>query len=285
MGANEDYSKIMMMNNELNSQLTNPYPAPKLDGDIQIQQNMEKMQKELSTKLGGGDNGGMSQARLQSAMAGAINAFKTPYCDEKCENDKKKWNLLYQLYILDETKKQTPKLINDLEEQYYEITKDDDWYKEWKEKRVSKEVNEGNDKLKDYHEGSYANLMTDLHNYNAQYTYLDNLGVLTNTYRELNDEMDKKNKDLVNVKNTSFRKAEYEQGYSENYIRVNNFLYKFYWGLVIFYIIYFILINKRYQDIRLWTIAIILMLFPYFIAFLHSAIGYILKQVIPYFGF
>ena len=58
MGANEDYSKIMMMNNELNSQLTNPYPAPKLDGDIQIQQNMEKMQKELSTKLGGGDKGG-----------------------------------------------------------------------------------------------------------------------------------------------------------------------------------------------------------------------------------
>ena len=81
-----------MMNNELNSQLSNPYPAPKLDGDIQIQQGMEQLQKELSSKLGGGDKGGMSQAQLQTAMAGAINAFKTPYCDEKCENDKKKWN-------------------------------------------------------------------------------------------------------------------------------------------------------------------------------------------------
>ena len=51
--------------------------------------------KEITSKLGG-DTNGMSQAHIQNAMAGAINAFKTPKCDEKCEIAKKKWNLLYQ---------------------------------------------------------------------------------------------------------------------------------------------------------------------------------------------
>ena len=87
------------------------------------------------------------------------------------------------------------KLINDLEQQYYEITDDDDWYRRWKENRVTRDTNESTEKLKKYHETSYTNLMTDLHNYNAQYTYLDKLGVLTSTYEELNEKMseDKEN--------------------------------------------------------------------------------------------
>ena len=284
MASNSGYIELSKLNNELNPTISSNTPGPVDASEFLNQQNMQEVQNNLISNMGG-DNNAMSQAQLQNAMASAINAFRQPQCDEECEKDKKKWELLYQLYILEETKKQSPKLINDLEQQYYEITDDDDWYRRWKENRVTRDTNESTEKLKKYHETSYTNLMTDLHNYNAQYTYLDKLGVLTSTYEELNEKMDKENKDLVNVKNTNFRKAEYEQGYSENYVRVNNFLYKFYWGLVLFYVFYFILMNKRYKDTRLWRITIILVLFPFVVSYLHKILSYVIEKVLPYLGF
>ncbi len=241
---------------------------------------IQMMQSGTST-----DPNSFSQSNIQNLVSSVSNSFNTPICDDKCQKERQKLNLVSQLMILDETKKKTPDMIQKLEQEYYEITEDDDEYRKFKKNRVTNEVEENTYKLKDFHSSSYNNLMVDLNNYTAQHNYLDNIGKLKQTYSDLNQNLNKKNNDLVNVKNTSFRKAEYEQGYSENYIRVNNYLYKFYWGLIIFFIINFIFINKKYSDGRLWTIAIILIAIPFTITYIHKFANYALQKVMPYIGF
>lgn len=246
-----------------------------------VENDVTKMMKSGTSA----DPNSFSQSNIQNLVGSVTNSFNTQICDENCEKEKLKADLIGQITVLEETNEQSDDIIRNLQEQYYEITEDDDEYRKDVERRVTTEVEENTDKLKDFHTSAYNNLMVDLNNYTTQHIYLDKIGKLKQTYSDLNQNLNKKNNDLVNVKNTSFRKAEYEQGYSENYIRVNNYLYKFYWGLIIFFIINFIFINKKYSDGRLWTIAIILIAIPFTITYIHKFANYALQKVMPYIGF
>ena len=274
-----DFEKIATLNDKLNpsetSKLKNNLAKLK-SGDIDTGLPIDQDIKNIANKI--------PDSVVNRAVAGLSNAISNPICDYKCQKEKEKKKRLSELRFIGFVKDFIPKYENEVEKRYYAITQEDDPYREWKKGEVDKHVIEDTNKLLTNHDSSYKNLMIDLNNYTSHFTYLDNMKTLKNTYSNLNNEMNQDIDKLKTVKNTSFRKAEYEQGYSENYVRLNNFLYKFYWGAIIFFILYFILLKKQYTNFTLWFKVLIMGLLPFAISYLHYWIRILLQYSLPYVG-
>lgn len=274
-----DFEKVATLNDRLNpsesSELKNNLAKLKsgdIDTGLPIDQEMKNMANQIPDSV------------INKAVAGLSNAITDPVCDYKCQKEKEKKRRLDELRFINAVKDFIPKYENEVEKRYYAITQEDDPYREWKKGQVDSDVNEETNKLLTNHDSSYKNLMIDLNNYTSHFTYLDNMKTLKNTYSNLNNEMNEDIDKLKTVKNTSFRKAEYEQGYSENYVRLNNFLYKFYWGTILFFILYFILLNKRYTEMRLWGLVLFMGIVPFAVSYLHHWTRILLQYILPYIG-
>ena len=212
------------------------------------------------------------------------NAISDDYCDHKCQMQKQQAKLIQQQQAIDSVKEFIPEYENEIQKQYYSITSENDPYRKWKKDRVTGESEENSEKLLEFHKKSFNNLVIDLNNYNSHFTYLNNMETMKDTYTELNKGLKNKAEDLENVKNTSFRKANYEQGYSENYVRSNNFLYAFYWGLILFFILYFIVLRKKITDFRLWSITLLLICFPFLVNYVHYGLKVLIQFILPFIG-
>lgn len=274
-----DFEKIATMNDKLNPSETSTLKnnlAKLKSGDIDTGLPNDQEIKNIANQI--------PDSVVNRAVAGLSNAISDPICDYKCQKEKEKKRRLNELRFIGAIKDFIPKYENEVEKRYYAITQEDDPYREWKKEQVNKDVNEDSNKLLTNHDSSYKNLMIDLNNYTSHFTYLDNMKTLKTTYSDLNNEMNEDIDKLKTVKNTSFRKAEYEQGYSENYVRLNNFLYKFYWGAILFFILYFILLKKQYSNLGLWLKVLIMGLLPFAISYLHYLIRVVVQYSLPYIG-
>ena len=161
---------------------------------------------------------------------------------------------------------------------YYELADGDDWYRTWKEEKLN--TKEEHSELLKQHNRDISNMRIDLHNYNTQYTYVTNLGDLSDKYESSNKDLETQSKLITNNKNTNFRKALYEQEFVEKYLRANNFLFKMYWGLIIFYILFFIIMDKQMKNMKMWFKVLILAVVPYILSMIHEIFKYVIDLVL-----
>lgn len=225
--------------------------------------------------------GSVPQSEINKAYKAIDTALSRNICDEDCQRKRRRMKILKEIGQIDKVIAAAPKKVEDLEYKYYELADGDDWYRNWKETKLLKEKEKEQSELLKQHEKDLKNMRIDLHNYNTQYTYVSNLGDLSDKYKSSNERLENEGKVITNNKNTNFRKALYEQEYIEKYLRANNFLYKLYWGLIIFYIVYFIIMDKQFKNMKLWRNVIIIIAIPYVLSLAHDIFKYVINILLP----
>lgn len=226
-------------------------------------------------------DGSVPQSELNKAYKSIDVALSRRVCDPECQKKRERMKILKQIGDIDKMLISAPKRVEDLESRYYELADGDDWYRTWKEEKLNTEKKKQHDELLKDHNRDIKNMRIDLHNYNTQYTYVTNLGDLSDKYQTSNKDLETQSKLIINDKNTNFRKALYEQEFVEKYLRANNFLFKLYWGLILFYIIFFIVMDKQMKNMKLWLNVLILAVIPYILSMIHEIFKYVIDLVLP----
>jgi len=207
-----------------------------------------------------------------STMIADAQTSKLLTCDSECRKNEKE-KLLYNDYLeAKQNAENAPRVLEETERNFYEFQKGPAAYSKMREEELGKTAAKNANEVADRYIKQLIKTDELYKQYKTQQTYINQLDDASQLYqRNIKDV--KKEITIDDNKVAIDNRMNYYTVQREDFLQwVSKLIQGLYYVLAVAYGVVFILLNKKYTDIKLWGTFIAVVLFPRLLSFAFDAI-------------